>query len=1600
MRKLHLTLAFVALMISTNAFAGWGIWKSLLQINGGTQYDIEPTSVVADFNQSYIGRYSNGGTLSLDWVEVCTWRDACCSNTCAPVFNYRVYRTCDTPPSFSTATMTFGGNSTFPCTGGNDQRWFESIGVNLLNGLTTSGTYVVEVFVVVGGNSSGTSGCGETQYHSNGGLNYIAYFEFENTDSFSDGNFTATPVWNGSTSAFTVVNNSDVGGLLGTENVRTSTLRVNASAASDQYLYRQFSTWNAQQEWYFWVGRRGVAASAADRTRIWLYSNNLNLNATSSIDGYYLEIGDDSGDDEIRFYRSNNGVSTLLFSTSSAVLNGLTDYGITFAITRSETGVWTIKTSALPTSTIQAAASPTARSCPETLSTVTHGTVTDTNVSLNAGGFFGIAVKNSAGSGQTNIEFDNLRFRPLAANTYFNFNATTGTQSEPTNGAGDLSFTIGVNIFNADAAVGSSVQVNLTSGNGARLGGATTATLSWSPAETGLKNATFTIDDNAICDDIQTLVFTLQSATGGLNAYAASPTTFTLTVLDNDMGYATLVDDNFEDGNSTGWTGYGNGSWSANNTGALTGTYSIRHSNTGANGISHVATSANNASMAGVNTTWRFNMNFFNLDPSGGNKWQVYLAANNTDFFGTTTNGYALGVDPTLTVPSDTLCLWRVTNGVYTRIITTDIDWGTTNAKTGFEIIRDENGLWTLYMDSDGDFNNLVSKGSVTDATYSDLNYFGAKFTYTSSNSDKLSLDDVSVTQKGCRSIYYSQTPGGNFNGAIWAPTTVGTPQSISPGRFTRLVVQSGAPVTLTANAVCDDIEIQAGAVLDLSNYTFEVYGNWIHSGTVNVGNSTVVLKGNEAQSILGTGGPAFYKLNIDNSFGTVQMLATTTVRNQVNLLKGTLQTNGNLILKSEASTSGSIGPIQSGADISGNVTIERYLPPSVNGYTYLGSTVAGLTLADWNDDLVTTGFPGSDFPSYSFNSVYWYDETQNGGRNVGWTAATNITNTININRGYTLYQNGAAWTVDVTGQVQKGAIAVPLSFTNNSNSADGWNLVANIYPSEVDWVALEANSADVNTYYVYDATLPGYRTYAANTQVGSASRYIPHSQGFLVKATAGGQNLNYMESIKTNTNAAFERSEEDARFVRFNITRNGEGDEAILAFNDEATHNYESTFDAEKWESPVLTSPEFAFMSADDVQLTIDARPLPNTGYSMNMYMDLPQAGEYTITVSEIQNLPLGACIYLEDTQSQQVWTVSAGAEWVLTLNEAYTGSDRFVMHVGAFAQVNTTDPACANLSGTIEVAAEEGNWVMTVMNANEEILANEISGVFDSALGGEYTVEIRNTEAACEATPITVTIVAPAAASFAYVFENAACNESTGQIIYEMINGGEYQMQLLNGVGLIISEMTTTESYMELLDLAPDSYTLTLTNACTSFTESISLLDDNAVSAEIDAANTNVVFTEGTSGLISLTATVEGTAEMNWYVNGEMITTGSALNYEITEAGEYAVTLAASNEFCSAEDQVVVLASTVVSTEELTKELVTVVNRGNHALITFNGVSATASNIAIYNTMGQLIYTKTIGQSAGQVVDVDMQNWATGAYTVNVTNTQGEVLSKTLMK
>jgi beta-lactamase superfamily II metal-dependent hydrolase len=226
-------------------------------------------------------------------------------------------------------------------------------------------------------------------------------------ESFTDGNFTANPVWGGTTTNWQIVTSSDVAA--GATNSYTLQLNVLSAVSGTQYLSTQRTdTWGTSQSWSFWFGRRAQAATSANHSIVWLCASAANLTA-STTNGYRVKFGDDSGNDEIVLQRVTNGVATDILTSSGAVTNALTDIGFMVRVTRTTGSVWTIYTSTLPTSSGGGAVATAIPSAANT--TINQGSVTNSTYTTFTNGYFGfMAVHSSGTSARTGAEFDQLYF--------------------------------------------------------------------------------------------------------------------------------------------------------------------------------------------------------------------------------------------------------------------------------------------------------------------------------------------------------------------------------------------------------------------------------------------------------------------------------------------------------------------------------------------------------------------------------------------------------------------------------------------------------------------------------------------------------------------------------------------------------------------------------------------------------------------------------------------------------------------------------------------------------------------------------------------------------------------------------------------------------------------------------------------------------------------------------------------------------------------------------------------------------------------------------------------------------------------------------------
>ena len=217
---------------------------------------------------------------------------------------------------------------------------------------------------------------------------------------------------------------------------------------------------------------------------------------------------------------------------------------------------------------------------------------------------------------------------------------------------------------------------------------------------------------------------------------------FFLFLLITSITQGQVIDDDFEDGDISGWTEGTASDWTNSTSSPITGSQSLKHNLSSVSGESYIYHDISSMNLSTQNISWQFNLANESWDPSGSNRFWVYLTANETDLSSSTVDGYAVGVN--LSGSSDILTLWKVTNRSGVAIVSSTFNWGT-NDTVGIKVTRSTSGEWELLIDSDGGFDSLVSAGTATNTDYTHDDYFGLFFDFTSSRAGKLRLDDVTV---------------------------------------------------------------------------------------------------------------------------------------------------------------------------------------------------------------------------------------------------------------------------------------------------------------------------------------------------------------------------------------------------------------------------------------------------------------------------------------------------------------------------------------------------------------------------------------------------------------------------------------------------------------------------------------------------------------------------------------------------------------------------------------------------------------------------------------------------------------------------------------
>lgn len=861
-------------------------------------------------------------------------------------------------------------------------------------------------------------------------------------------------------------------------------------------------------------------------------------------------------------------------------------------------------------------------------------------------------------------------------------------------------------------------------------------------------------------------------------------------------------------------------------------------------------------------------------------------------------------------------------------------------------------------------------------------------------------IDDLQVLGVALQpaAVWYSRGQG-NITEPMWSTTPTGDP---GPALFTSnssMVVQSGDIVSVNANTSVNNLTVEEDAILDIEDERLlSVFGDVVvfDGNTSGLFNGEISLESVNPVSMSTASTVELTDLTVAAS-GGVTLSGNWNIRGTLILGDGDFDaTNANVTLTSDEDRTGRLGPVGPTASYTGNLTVQRFIPGGATNWRLLGSTMDNATVAEWNDDFFTAGFPGSNYPNFIVNGQPWpsirkYEESNPGSDvNDGLVGVVNTSEALVPGRGYAAWSGDnlggtAAFTVSVTGEptIAYSAINLPVSFTDNSlPTVDGWNLVSNPLASPVDFTEITLGADMTEGYYVYDPATGNSAFWDEDSQTstpeGLLNGVIQSSQGFWLKANGSDASASLDESAKVSgQQGGLFGGSSMATLASLRLRINGANtfsDEARVVFA-EGIPAYDSK-DALKLDFAHASAPRIATRSTDGLEMIVNRYGELTSEALIPVTVRTGITGNFTITAYTAA-MPGLSCILLEDLLTGAITPLHEGATYTFNLpatTEPVT--ERFVLRVGAPLGFGSTDALCADATGTASV--ELGALVTDVVWTDGMGLPLSsqvgVSGTANSPalVAGNYSVSVAS-EAGCGTLSQDFTISAPFALEMDAEHVMATCPNTADGMLSVSAFGGVSPIEYSWSTGSNGTSITVPAG----------SYQLTITdaNGCTTTEEFVITSGDGPeagfeLEEGILLVGENVFFTN---------TSVLGD-EYFWDFGDGNTSSDMEAVHSYALPGLYTVTLTVFGGACedSFQQDVVVQVSTSVASH--TAVGTSVWSTTEHFVIQ-HGMDKGSLLIEVIDATGRLHMQKQLAASPGQVL-LPNSSLSTGVWFVRITN------------
>lgn len=886
------------------------------------------------------------------------------------------------------------------------------------------------------------------------------------------------------------------------------------------------------------------------------------------------------------------------------------------------------------------------------------------------------------------------------------------------------------------------------------------------------------------------------------------------------------------------------------------------------------------------------------------------------------------------------------------------------------------------------------------------------------------------------------------FNDYIWngsadsdwnnAANWVGN--EVPPSQANVMIAVTNFPPELSQTVSVNNILIDENSSIAFSNSSGQVkiYGDLANNGTLHSTAGKFWFAGDDLQLIKGANAPTFYELKI-SSTDTVRLLTNIFLNGALQPNSGVFDWNDKSVeLLSTADYTGSIGEIKSSAEILGTeILYNRYFPAAPGSWRMLCSPIVNAAFDQWNDDLPTTGFTGSNYPNYPSAADPWsnirrYDETvTEGDLHSGFESISNVTDVIGNSNGYFVYFIPNSTTIDMSGEFHKGDLTYSLSRTvsNTDPYNDGWNLIANPYPSAIDWdETLGWTKSDIDdAIYAFDPESGQYASYINGISVGQLDNRVASFQAFWVKANGPNPEVVIKESAKSNAGGVFMRSQDLATqtVIRLKVLTDDPAkyDETVIGLRYGAEMTFESNLDAYKFfgNNPALPSLASVSDSINNRPLSISMIPVPEEDMVIELLVRPGNNAELTLKNTQVDSYDGNICLQLEDRALEITVAFNLGDSYSFACSEDML-ENRFALHVSAPVDATPFHENCPEAeNGSIIVqgfgdAPWSFTWTDEMGNVFREMENLYTADTAEDLPPGFYDVLVENTDPNCSSSSAYVQVHAASTPFIEKSSTPASCNqENDGTISFFGAEDYDWDITLTSYEDNSITQINAVNGDSTVTGLLYGVYLIDAVSNCGTVIdiENADLRDDNAVESDFIVLDAQISLSNGEVATF-LEQCSQNVTAVRWdFGDGVVDSLNFNPSHSFTEAGLFYVNLTASNADCEGNYEMLIVVTGILPNDNETKEDMsgfeaselggedlTVVFTAQEIAIQSSSDVNEPVFITIFNLNGQLVQAEQLPELTTGQTNVNISSLQPGMYSMSITTTESLLYSEEFAK